>query len=728
VLPSISQPPHDPTWVDLDARLGWRAALVEPAGSVVLGDVITLAVDAGARRLDEPSGSFGGLTTPSLAAVAPDGSVYLLDPASGMIKRFDRCDCAFVPIPCTGGVGTSARQVDGARAIAISRGNLFVCDTGNRRVTVFTLRELVLRWHWRAPLPGSPLLPPDSPVVAEWQPPAVAANRRGELFVADAANGCLHRFSSRGRWLGAIAGTGDVTALTIDREGCLYIRQAGHAEVFVYSPNGERIRIVTTVAEIAALFPRLHIEVDPNGDLRIAGCGTFDHTGALLPPAPAQPPPKHVATGRFITKALDSALYRCQWHRVIINGRVPAGTSIAVATYAAEVELPDETIAALPLEAWSHAAVARAVCGEWDCLIRGPRGRFLWLALSFTSGNIETPCIEKMRIEFPRIPLRRYLPAVFGNDLSASEFTDRFLSIFDTTFRSVERQIDTEARLFDARTTPAKVVGASGIDFLTWLASWVGITLDRRLPEAQRRRFLRAAPALYDVRATRNGLWRLLLAYLGLPAPPARCAVPVEPIKPTRGCRAVPLNCAPPPPRRAYEPPPLLLEHFQLRRWLFVGTGRLGEDAKLWGRRIVNRSALDANAQTERSQLITTPDPTHDPFRVYASRFSVFVPACVGRSDRQRKNFENLLRAESPAHTAYTIEYVEPRLRIGIQSMIGLDAVVGRYPSGVALRQATLGRGTVLGESADGMGSDGRVRPSLRIGSRSQVGTTTRLD
>ena len=83
---------------------------------------------------------------------------------------------------------------------------------------------------------------------------------------------------------------------------------------------------------------------------------------------------------------------------------------------------------------------------------------------------------------------------------------------------------------------------------------------------------------------------------------------------------------------------------------------------------------------------------------------------------------------ESPASAHYSIEYVEPCFRIGVQSMIGLDAVVGRYPSGVTVRQSVLGRSTVLGEHEGGMGSDGRVRPSLRIGSRSQVGTTTRLD
>ena len=726
LYPSPARPPHDPTWVDLDARLGWRVASVSPPNALQVGDVVTLVPDVGARHLDEPSGSFGGITTPSTVAIAPDKSIYLLAKATQTLARFDSCDCRFLTLPHTGGGGSGPRQFVDARAIAIARGNLLVADFGARRVSVFTLRELTLRGHWRAPLPGSALLPPGSPVVGPWTPTAIASDSRGRVFVADSANGCIHRFTSDGRWRGTIDGTGDVVALAVDLSGCVYARQNGQAQVVVYDHDGSRLRVVTSVAEIAGRFARMPFSVDAAGTLTVESCGRFDLSGVFTGAAAATPI-HYLSTGRLLTRALDSEIHRCEWHRVILHGRVPPGASIGVATYTAETELPDSTIAALPDSAWSPAAVARSVTGAWDCLVRGPRGRFLWLALIFGSGGPASPCLEHVRVEFPRISLGRYLPAVFATDLSASGFGDRFLSLFDSTLRSVECYIDRQACLFDARTSPAVPVGDARVDFLTWLAGWIGISLDRQLPEAQRRRFIRAAPAVYAVRGTRDGLWRLLLAYFGLPAPVDRCASP-EPDRCGRTCHPIVPRCDPPPKTRDYDPPPLLLEHFQLRRWLFVGAGRLGDAAQLWGRRIVNRSALGANAQTEVSQLITTPDPRHDPFLVYASRFSVFVPACFGRDERQRKNVERLLAAESPAHTTYTIEYVEPRFRIGVQSMIGLDAVVGRYPAGVVVRTTTLGRDSVLGESKNGMGSDGRTHPSLRIGSRSQVGTTTQLD
>jgi hypothetical protein len=105
---------------------------------------------------------------------------------------------------------------------------------------------------------------------------------------------------------------------------------------------------------------------------------------------------------------------------------------------------------------------------------------------------------------------------------------------------------------------------------------------------------------------------------------------------------------------------------------------------------------------------------------VFAHAFTVFVPACVGRSDRLRKALENLLKTERPAHTKYSIEYVEPRFRIGVQSMIGLDSVVGRYPVGVTLDETTLGVGPVLGAAPSSASG-----PGLAIGSTSRVGAAT---
>ncbi len=724
LLPPIPAPPDDSTWVALGAYSGWRAAQVDPAGSIVLGDELMLAVTSGGRSLTEGSGSLGGLVPPGNVAVARDGGIYLLDRTAGALRRFDACECRFRTVPGFGGTGSGPRELTDARAIIVSRGNLVIADTGNQRVSVFALHGYVLRGAWM--LPPAARLSADCKPVTPWTPVAVASDQRGRVYVGDPANGCVHRFGPHGEWQACISGLGAVEHLAVDCAGRLYVVITAQLGVRIFDVDGTPLGTVSRVDELAARFRPLPFQVDRDGHLAFAGCRTFDAHGEILSDRVTPDAPVYGIEGTVISESLDSKVYRCQWHRVILNGAIPLGTSVSVATYTSEIDEPLAAILDLPEDAWDTRQVAQDVRGDWDCLVRSGGGRYLWLRLAFEGSGTDTPRIGAVTIEFPRCSLRRYLPAAFGEEPAAADFTDRFLGIFDTTLRSVERQIDAQAGLFDPRSAPAQPLPGSRVDFLSWLASWVGITLDRHWSEALRRRFLRDAPRLYHVRGTRQGLWRLLLVFLGMeprgPRPPetSRCALT---------CRPAPLNCAPPPPPGcSWRPPPLILEHFQLRRWLFVGAGRLGEQAVLWGSRIVNRSQLDASARADCSQLVTTQDPYRDPFHVYASKFTVFVPAAVGRSDRRRKGLENLLRAESPAHTRHYIQYVEPRFRVGVQSMIGLDAVVGRYPAGVTLGTTTLGGMTVLGEGPDGAGADGRARPSLRIGSRAQVGTTTRLE
>jgi phage tail-like protein len=301
------------------------------------------------------------------------------------------------------------------------------------------------------------------------------------------------------------------------------------------------------------------------------------------------------------------------------------------------------------------------------------------------------------------------------------DFTDRFLSLFDTTLRGIEGAIDGQARYYDPLSAPSDKTGGSH-DFLTWLASWVGVSMDRQWPEAKRRMWLKQAAKLYRLRGTRTGLRNALLIFLGLD--PAKLCCECD--GPRTTCACAPNNCAPPVEKPCtWEPPRLILEHFELRRWLFVGRGRLGDNTMVWGQRIVNRSQLDAGsqgAQVGQTQLKSTPDPFHDPFRVYAHKFSVFVPAAYGDTPTQRRALENLIQAEKPAHTVAQIEYVRPLFRIGQQSMLGYDAVVGRYPEGITLNEAQLGAGSIIG-GAPGLTD----KPNLVIGHQSRVGATTHL-
>lgn len=726
LLPPIPKPPHDPTWWLLDARIGWReAALLNVEKAPGSGSLAISPLPGSGPSLVDKSGSFGGLTLPTNVALGPDGSVYLLDTKAIDLKRFDPCECRFEPVPCFGGKGQAPRQLLDPYGIGIRGGNLFVCDTGNHRLSVFSLHGFVLRSFWA---------PPDVAGLSNtWEPYAVAFDGKGRVFVSDGANGCIHRFSPSGRWETCLTGFGKATHIAIDCDDRLYVVVEGEESVRVVTGEGQPLGTASRLEELAPRFSELPFQVDTLGHLYLAGLcersgrqacdksrtsnasGVFDLFGNPTKTPSNLGLPLYMKQGMYITEALDSKLYQCQWHRVILRGEITSGARIQVSTYTAETSQPIEHVLNLPEAAWETNQSANQMddC-EWDCLVRSGGGRYLWLRLQFRGNGMVTPVIENVRVEFPRISLRRYLPAVFGKDPISADVTDRLLSIFDTTLRSIESKIDNQASYFDPLSAPTDP------DFLSWLASWIGLILDRNWPEAKRRLFLKRAARLYHIRGTRVGLWRQLLLYLGM-EPESKCC-PDD--RPRTRCRLRPTNCAlikklP----CAWQPPPLILEHYQLRRWLFVGAGRLGEQAMLWGKHIVNRSQLDAGAQVGRSQIITTQDPLRDPFHVYAHKFSVFVPAVYGKSDRYKKALENLLNIEKPSQTYAQVEYVEPRFRIGFQSMIGFDSVIGRYPEGVELNGMPLGQATVLGKPPYK-----QVGPSMEIGKQARIGTTTKLD
>jgi phage tail-like protein len=433
--------------------------------------------------------------------------------------------------------------------------------------------------------------------------------------------------------------------------------------------------------------------------------------------------------GEFISTAIDSRIEACVWHRIELRGAIPPGCSIEVQTATAEIELTSSELDNLPEHAWVRCEPARAMqpgpgnlspdC-SWDTLPNPPPGRYLWLRLVFHGDGRVGPCLSSVIIEYPRISLRRYLPNVFGMDPVGADFTDRFAAIFERTLRTIEDHLDRLSFYFDPLTTPATPHGGHP-DFLSWLGDMIGVSLSGDWPESRRRHFIKEVARTYSLRGTPEGLRRQLMLLLGFDtAFSEHCLAERR----KRRCIPRPRNCNPCPPCLPAESPPLLLEHFKLRRWLHVGRGKLGSDAELWGRQIVGRSELTGDspasgqAKLGVTSLNSVPDPLRDPFHVYAHKLSVFVPASIRSHPPIRRALEQLVEREIPAHVQADIRYVEPRFRVGIQSMIGLDSVIARTPLGVTLAQSRLRQGTLL---------TSRPRsPDFEVG-KARVGTTARL-
>jgi phage tail-like protein len=417
---------------------------------------------------------------------------------------------------------------------------------------------------------------------------------------------------------------------------------------------------------------------------------TFDKAGnPLLVDAVKQqvlllkPAVLYEKTGTYYSAALDSEIYRCKWHRILLSASIESGTYVTVQTFTSDVPKLIDEVQCLADERWSPIQTASQVGNaDWDCLVRSQPGRYLWLRLQLGGDAIATPAIQEARVYYPRTSSLQYLPATYSEDLESSDFLDRFLSIFDTMRDKISRQITDIASYFDPAATP---IGQSPQqDFLAWLASWLGLTVDRHWPTERRRQLVRQAHLLYKLRGTPEGLKRHIQLYTGIE--------------------------------------PQIIEHFKLRRWLFLDSARLGEQSALWGKTIMNRLQLDENSQIGSFQLLDSGDPLRDPFYKDAHQFTVLVPLSGQSSPLQQQTLQRIIEMAKPAHTQGYLQIVQPRFRIGTQSLIGIDTVIGRYPDQVIAGEAELGYDTVLGPSPND------TPPTMRIGTQSRIGSSTLIN
>lgn len=689
LLPRPARPPHDPLSLRLSAADGWResAALADVG---IDGEGLRLAaVWPPGMGLDDPWGSLGGLILPRHVAVAPDGTIYLLDIPGRRLLRLDPCGCRFAALPC---ILPPAGEL---RAVAATDDRLYIA--AGDAVRVLHRQRLATMAELRP--------------AGAWQPKALAVDARGDLWVGDPLNGAVHRFDRLGRWRGRIDGLGAVQALAFDGDGKLLVGDG----VAVLAPPDET---VDRPEALAQRLPPLPVAVDALGRIAlgdicrahgaaVVGDGLFDASGQPAAGAAVPFAPGYAKAGRYLSTPLDSRIHRCQWHRFALRLELPKGTAVALRARTADLDLPLEMVEDPTDSAWSPAEVFTSA-GTAEALIASPPGRYLWLEAKLSGPGDATPRLVEAVLEFPRISLRRYLPAVWGEDPVSADLTDRLLAVFDSGLRSIEARVDRFAENLDPRTAPAQSPMKGRADMLGWLASWVGLAFQASLPEAERRRLLREAPKLYAIRGTPEGLRQMLVLHLGLQHP---CAQPVRRCGPTCG---LPDPCA-------WQPPKLVLEHWRLRRWLFLGQGRLGDSSRLWGEQILRRSRLGDSAQAGVTKLATERDPLRDPFHVHAHRFSVFLPAARARRPADRRRLEQLIRAEAPAHTKAEVRWVEPRMRLGTQAMLGFDAVLGRWPDdALTLDSTRLGRGSRIGV-------DGVSPSTFSLGHDARVGRTTRL-
>jgi len=598
----------------------------------------------------QPEASPLAANPPPGLALDVDGEVYRVDEDGSLNVVF--CDGSSRPLLCEPGVLVEPQGLALDR-----RGFLYVADPAAGRVVV--------------------LLPDDGSVQAILggvleEPIDVATSPQGWVYVADRKAGRIVVFSAGMRPLAcfptaaAPKKSAEPIAVMVDADGSLLVADAWLPRLLRYAPDGTRLADADLSSLLAPLaggalalgaFGRAYGERIPRFIVGNCGpCGSpEDDGGARLAEVHRALRLLALSLGRrfeksgvYISRALDGGRPSVPWHRIEVElaDDPPPGTRVLVQTFTADTPTPG-------LPEWSpQHGPSDSTLGfsldRPDQLVQSPRGRFLWVrAVLESDEGTATPSVRAIRAYYPRVSWLDLLPTAYRLDPEAAVFLDRFLALFEHVFTGIEDRYVEFSRELNPDAAPLEIIN--------WLAALVDLAFDPSWPVERRRALVGEAMSLYRTRGTVAGLERYVEIYTG---------------------------------KR-----PAIIE-----AWL-ERPGRpafLGRPGNLLG---CGPNLLGA---------VPSALPDDELWARYAHRFTLYVyldDECD--AGLTLPAVERIVEVNKPAHTAHQIKPVYPDARVGVQSRVGLDLVLGsaRAPAtrlGEGGTGGVLGRDTVLGAKRPG--------------------------
>jgi phage tail-like protein len=672
----------------LDSVAGWRMGYSSGIHFTAPDGDITLDPLPGSATFLDAS-LVTSMACPVALATDSMGRVFVMDGVNDRVTILSLDSSRTQRVEAFGGRGTGLRRFNAPRSLTIlPSGAVAVADTGNHRIQLFSGPPYVLLRVWGAH-------------DVRIRPNAVASDHCGIIYIADGASRSILRVRVNGEWLEPI-GAGVLTnpmelAVAADQTLAVVDGSGANASIVIFAPDGGesvRLSLIGSPRSLTfdsfgnlysgtanAIVAKLEPDSAQLSGWSLGGEGVSDVDGtigklawvegrglvAILNSSEPGTAPRLIAmnpagafrlAGSFFTAALDSRIETCSWHRIQLMGTVPKGASVSV------------TSSTCDGDNWTPFVPCAVLGGDsLDCLVQSPPGQRLRLGFDLKSNGVVTPQIHALQIFFPRESYLQYLPAVFQDDDESRLFLDRFLSIFQTTFDDMDSRLDNLADLFDPVSTPANV--------FPWLAAWIAQPIDPTMPLERQRQLLKNAFLTNRAKGSVAGLRKVIEDYLGISAT-QRC-IP-SPVPPNGNVR--------------------ILEHYRLRNWISLpASGRLNEGARLFSENLYARLQVGVASTIGSFKLTNPPPPSAEPFEWGANQFSVFFPANPYTAAETSAAVQKVLDREKPAYTQAFLSPVFPRLRVGVQATLGVDAYVGKANAMILGRLATLNYDAVLARS-----------------------------
>lgn len=209
-----------------------------------------------------------GLNMPLGVAVAPDGSVYVLDSGNARVLKLDASGAPMA----TWGSRTPEGQAPAAPGtfsepwgIAVDgQGNVYVADTWNHRIQKFDGQgNFLLQW-------GTGGLADDGPD-RFWGPRGVAVDAQGRVYITDTGNRRVVVFDGQGSYLFQFRQAGDAqldepVGVAIGPDGLAYVADTWNHRVAVFNAQGDFERSWPVSGwDSISIDNKPYLAVDPQG-------------------------------------------------------------------------------------------------------------------------------------------------------------------------------------------------------------------------------------------------------------------------------------------------------------------------------------------------------------------------------------------------------------------------------------------------------------------------------
>jgi phage tail-like protein len=188
--------------------------------------------------------------------------------------------------------------------------------------------------------------------------------------------------------------------------------------------------------------------------------------------------------------AIDGGERGFSWGRVSLEAALPRDTLIRAYAFASDD----------PVDDFGDEAYRPA--GESEDFYLDAEGRYLWLKLVFICSE-ESPALKAVRLWMFGDHMLDYLPALYHG----SDFTKRFLSVFDSVMLDMEREIERLPAQFDFE--------KAGGDMLRYLARWLGAEEETAASDETQRAYIRVLPDVYESMYTPRGVKRSVERLVG---------------------------------------------------------------------------------------------------------------------------------------------------------------------------------------------------------------------